>query len=398
MDSNDDDGECPFRILGLRVDANEHDINKRWKQLMLSNHPDKNADSKSGDISKRLNDAKDRAMAIRQSIMDHVEELKGYTKTELLSDNKYFELLRSQVKTMYSNLKAETTRFAVFDAFIGGYYRLVYDLKESISTLEDSIAEEKASSQQAAEQYTSKISTLTTSLTAAQEELKVERSRNEEISKTNGELILTQDQLILERDAAILEIEQLKRERDEAIAEANALRIERDEAISKVDEITAAKEAAIANAEEITPERNDARREAVPMVGDFTQEQDKATEPTADGSDAEQEQGSCTSPVSQLTPSSKKRKHRRVYANHEDKEAFKETISRFIESTFQTSPDTRSFISTQQILDKFTGKGHTVMSEALFFKEVRKQLEEKIPTAISTKMDGPRGYRGISLI
>ena len=233
MNSNDDDGECPFHILGLGVDANEHDINKRWRQLMLSNHPDKNSDSKSDDVSKRLNDAKDRAMAIRQSIMDHVEELKGYTETELLSDNKYFELLHSQVTTMNRALKFEMSRYTRHDAFVGGYYRLVYDLKESISTLEDSLAEEKANSQEAAEQ-----------LTITQEELKVERSRNEEISKANGELMLTQDQLILERDAAI--------------SKANALRIERDEAISKANELSVSTDAKI---NELITERDSAKRE-----------------------------------------------------------------------------------------------------------------------------------------
>ena len=394
MDSNDDDDECPFHILGLRVDANEHDINKRWKQLMLSNHPDKNSDSKSNDISKRLNDAKDRAMAIRQSIMDHVEELKGYTKTELLSDNKYFELLRSQVKTMYSNLKAETTRFAVFDAFIGGYYRLVYDLKESISTLEDSIAEEKASSQQAAEQYTSKISTLTTSLTAAQEELKVERSRNEETSKTNGELILTQDQLTLERDAAILEIEQLKRERDEAISKANTLRSERDEAIAKANALRNELDEAISKASELSVSTDAKINELITERDSAKRERDEAISKLSKSNENEGDNNEDDEDEETPMPSTKKRKHRKLLSSKGEQEAFENTVSQFIESKIKISP--QSFITPRQIINEFKKDGHDFPSETLFFKELRNQLNHMIPVCTYRSTNGIRKYDGIT--
>jgi len=355
MNSNDDDGECPFHILGLGVDANEHDINKRWRQLMLSNHPDKNSDSKSDDVSKRLNDAKDRAMAIRQSIMDHVEELKGYTETELLSDNKYFELLHSQVTTMNRALKFEMSRYTRHDAFVGGYYRLVYDLKESISTLEDSLAEEKANSQEAAEQ-----------LTITQEELKVERSRNEEISKANGELMLTQDQLILERDAAI--------------SKANALRIERDEAISKANELSVSTDAKI---NELITERDSAKRERDEAISNLNKSNENEGGNNEDDGDEE-------TPM----PSTQKCKRRKLISNKEEHTVLGESVSKFIESKIKISH--QSFLTPRQIINEFKKDGHDFPSETLFFKEMRNQLEHMLPACTYKNSNGTRKYEGIA--
>ena len=56
--------QCPFHLLGISARATTEDVLKKWKKLMLENHPDKNSSEHATDKSKVLNDAKDRALKV----------------------------------------------------------------------------------------------------------------------------------------------------------------------------------------------------------------------------------------------------------------------------------------------------------------------------------------------
>jgi curved DNA-binding protein CbpA len=65
---------CPFRILKLPTTATEHEIIKKWKQLVFQTHPDKHEYSQATEQTKILNDAKDRAIKIYRLNVERREE------------------------------------------------------------------------------------------------------------------------------------------------------------------------------------------------------------------------------------------------------------------------------------------------------------------------------------
>jgi hypothetical protein len=326
---------------------------------MLKNHPDKNADPNSARIAQCLNDAKDKAVTVarqNKKIADHLEELKGYTRQELMSNTTYSQLIFSKVMSMQRDLGIGGHR--LMDIFIGGYYRLVNHLKERISTLEDSVVEEKAKAKQIEEQKTSKINTLISSLNSLQEKLEVERRSNEMISEANIELTR-------EKDNTALEIEMLKRERDDAL--------------SKVSEVTAEKDAKI---NELIAERDNARRERDEAVS-------KINKPFACEKDNEEDE---TTPM----PSAKKRKLTKVLSNYDNDGVFGDVVRQFIECRIRISPHERSFLTPRQIMEEFERNGHNFPSEVLFFKELRKQMEHKHPCTYKNT-NGIRKYDGMEI-
>ena len=96
-------------------------------------------------------------------------------------------------------------------------------------------------------------------------------------------------------------------------------------------------------------------------------------------------------------PESKKRRFAKVFSHSADGKVFKQAVSNFVESRIVEA--SRSFVTTRVIMDAFSAGGNEVPSEAIFFKELRNQLEAKMPgVAIYKKISGARGYDGISIL
>ena len=96
-------------------------------------------------------------------------------------------------------------------------------------------------------------------------------------------------------------------------------------------------------------------------------------------------------------PESKKRRFTKVFSHSADGRVFKQAVSNFVESRIVEA--SRSFVTTRVIMDAFSVGGNEVPSEAIFFKELRNQLEAKMPNiAIYKKISGARGYDGISIL
>ena len=369
---SDDDDDCPFDILDLPESANENDITQRWKKLMLKNHPDKTSDPNSDKIAQRLNDAKDRAITIfrqNKKIADHVEELKGHTKTELMSNSKYSRSISMKVMAMQTALALEMGSHRLIDAFIGGYYRLVNHLKERISTLEDSIEEQKAKAKQTEEQKTSKINTMISNLNALQEELEVERSMNEEISTAINELTR-------ERDTAVLEIEKLKRERDDAISNANMLKSERDDAMLQVEKLKQEKEIGIT-----LSEQTEHQHEIQSTLHHEEDIEEIAYTTTSKHKFRKRKNANDPTQTEHEGPDGKSmaRKHRKVFSSSEEEAAFKQYLNMFLLNNFQSAPDKSKFISKRNIKIRFdlewkSDGNINPITDNLFFKELGRQM------------------------
>ncbi len=109
--------------------------------------------------------------------------------------------------------------------------------------------------------------------------------------------------------------------------------------------------------------------------------------PSSNVSQSEQDEDKSTS--------AKKRKHRRVYMNQEENDAFKDVMSQFVKSRIQL--DNFASVTSRYIMKAFMDNGHQVPSELLFFAELRNQVDHMFPTAVSKRVCGVWGYKGISL-
>ena len=67
--------QCPFKVLKLPVTATEDEITRKWKQLVLKNHPDKNPGEHAKENTQVLNDAKDKALKHAQDAREYRNRL-----------------------------------------------------------------------------------------------------------------------------------------------------------------------------------------------------------------------------------------------------------------------------------------------------------------------------------
>jgi curved DNA-binding protein CbpA len=281
---------CPFRVLGLDVMyATEEDVKKQYRKMMLDHHPDKNPALNSTEISMRLNDARDKAVAICQrkqqyareymekyaemerkrasdekqkerdrlsqedkQIFDHVEKLREFITAELKSDSKdQHKYLFSRVKQVVSEVERETHNYISFDAPVGAYYRLVNHLYEQVASAEKRYM--------AANQRTT-----------LQEELKAKLQKT--FAEANEKLTGERDNAISEAEQLRRDIEALRRERDAARSEVLALQRERDESVSKANQLSAEKYETLSVVAALKLERDT----AVLHANKLAQERDKA--------------------------------------------------------------------------------------------------------------------------
>lgn len=307
---------CPFRVLGLDVMyATEEDVKKQYRKLMLDHHPDKNPALNSTEISMRLNDARDKAVAICQrkqqyareymekyaemerkrardekqkerdrlsqedkQIFDHVEKLREFITAELKSDSKdQHKYLFSRVKQVVSEVERETHNYISFDAPVGAYYRLVNHLYEQVASAEKrymaanqrtTLQEElKAKLQktfaEANEKLTgerdiaiSEAEQLRRDIEALRRERDAARSEVLALQRERDESVSKANQLSAEKYETLSVVAALKLERDTAVQNANKLAQERDKAVSDVEKLTHERESAVSDAEKLTQERD----------------------------------------------------------------------------------------------------------------------------------------------
>ena len=322
---------CPFRVLGLDVMyATEEDVKKQYRKLMLDHHPDKNPALNSTEISMRLNDARDKAVAICQrkqqyareymekyaemertrardekqkerdrlsqadkQIFDHVEKLREFITAELKSDSKdQHKYLFSRVKQVVSEVERETHNYISFDAPVGAYYRLVNHLYEQVASAEkrymaaiqrtttlaeanEKLTGERDNAISEAEQLRRDIEALRRERDAARSEvLALQRERDESVSKANQlsaekyETLSVVAALKLERDTAVLHANKLAEERDKAVLDVEKLTHERDAAVSDAEKLTHERDAAVLDAEKLTQERDAAISTADKLLGE----------------------------------------------------------------------------------------------------------------------------------
>jgi len=235
------DSICPFEVLGLdKMSANEEDVNKQYRILILDYHPDKNPGLDTNEISMRLNDARDRAIASCQQIQqyerayaemeqmhteaecgkklkerdqlsqadkkifDHVEQLREFIRAELTAKStEQHAYLYSHVKEVALEVSRETHNYIPFDSHIGAYHRFVNNLYEQLASAEKQY---KDMTNHAAEQRTSSLEELETKLQQA------------------GTIV--NEKLTSERDNAVSEVKMLRRDNKALTRERSCLRSE----------------------------------------------------------------------------------------------------------------------------------------------------------------------------
>lgn len=208
--------DCPFHALGLNPSASESEILKTWRRLELAHHPDKDTSTDAIEVSKRFNEAKDKAIRIvrrKHELEEHIRLLRHHTSEELnapLNDD-----LRLGVYGMVGFLQQATRKYNP-NPEIGGYFRLVKKLEDDR-----------------------------------------ESARSEK------------DKAKRERDDAVARANELQRERDDAIAKTDELERERDNALSKLDELTREKDNAVTK---LTHEKDD----ALSKMAELARERDNA--------------------------------------------------------------------------------------------------------------------------
>jgi len=330
--------------------------------LELAHHPDKSTDPNAIEESKRLNDAKDRAIGMvrrQHELEEHLKYLKHHTSEELKSPSG--DDLRQGVYRMVGNLQHSTGKYRP-NPEIGGYYRLVRKLEDD---------RERARSDRD----------------------KAKQERNDAVAKAN--------ELERENDKALSEIEELKGKRDEDVSKINELTHERDSALSKIAELTHERDSALSKIAELTHERDSALSKIEELMHERDSASSKITElmheePINQPGQREVGDGITNTLEDTCIPNAKKRKHTKVFVNQEENESFKETVSQFVQSSFRVSQEARCFLSAQQILEMFTGNGHHVVSKNLFFKEIVKQLKNHFPSVCSKRVNGHTIYHGLA--
>ena len=143
---DDDEEECPFCILNLPSSASEEEVVKRWKRLLLQYHPDKSTDPHASDISKRLNDAKQRAVAIcvqrkqdeqhQKEVAEHIARIRHMVRVQFICPISQYKELNQQMKQLIADCKKEIKHPLNPRPILGAYWTLVWTLDVKIQRLE----------------------------------------------------------------------------------------------------------------------------------------------------------------------------------------------------------------------------------------------------------------------
>ena len=136
--------ECPYRLLGISTTATEEDIIKAHRKLMKTHHPDKTDDPDATETSKRLNEAKDKALGILTSrkekrqmendLDQHVHMLKNYILKTTYDPIPMSTELHPKIKAAVADCKGRVGVLTGPYPEIDAYYLLVRDLMDRLKT------------------------------------------------------------------------------------------------------------------------------------------------------------------------------------------------------------------------------------------------------------------------
>jgi hypothetical protein len=93
---------------------------------------------------------------------------------------------------------------------------------------------------------------------------------------------------------------------------------------------------------------------------------------------------------------SKKRKHTKFLENESDCLAFQANLNSFIQTRIHANKS--GFLSTNAIKEEFIENTGKDVSSQLFFKHLKKSIEDIFPAAAQGSSNGERGYRGVAFI
>ena len=151
---DDDNEECPFGILHLPASASEEEVLKQWRKLLLQHHPDKSTDPHASDISKRLNDAKQRATAVcaqrkqdelhQHEVAEHIARLRHMVRIQFIAPISQYKELNQQIKQLLAECKQELKQPLNPRPILGAYWLLVLSIDLKTQRLEKEANELRA--------------------------------------------------------------------------------------------------------------------------------------------------------------------------------------------------------------------------------------------------------------
>ena len=182
---------CPFRILGLSASATKQEVLKKFRALQRNSHPDKNPSPDATEVSKRLNDAKDRAIQIceerggdnfesnpesedeepteevKLKVRAHVEIMKGHLVDALSFNCPHLSELERQLESLVSILPDLRDVRDAGNPIICAYWAYVNQLEEAKEVRQRKLKE--------AEEEIKALREAQAQLNAAKEEIKALR-------------------------------------------------------------------------------------------------------------------------------------------------------------------------------------------------------------------------------
>ena len=195
---------CPFRILGLSASATKQEVLKKFRALQRNSHPDKNPSPDATEVSKRLNDAKDRAIQIceerggdnfesnpesedeepteevKLKVRAHVEIMKGHLVDALSFNCPHLSELERQLESLVSILPDLRDVRDAGNPIICAYWAYVNQLEEAKEVRQRKLKE--------AEEEIKALREAQAQLNAAKEEIKALREAQAQLNAAKEEI------------------------------------------------------------------------------------------------------------------------------------------------------------------------------------------------------------------
>ena len=362
---------CPFKMLGLAKTASQDDVLRQWRKLLLQHHPDKNPGRDTTDISRRLNDAKDRALELcverdkgkvgRAEMKEHLARLTDLILEELMNPD-HAEFNR-QVRDAVARCRAQVRRPLNPTPELAAYRRLVLKLDREI----DALTIQARTSADEVKTLRTRLDEETRATHRAEEQESVYRARVGEL-EAEYRVKLGQAQTAWKRSEQG-RLDGLQSQLDDAKATVWRLMEVTAAAAGKVRDMCAEMEAL-----------NGLFNTECELIEALMKENEKLTKE-----------------VDTDLAAGQKRKHVKFFT-HEEEHAFKESIRSFVVNQLVDSAD--GFIFTADLQQSFLSHNRgNKFNELLFRKEVRRQIEAGgfHSYAGVRQVKNKMGYRGIAL-
>lgn len=341
---------CPFRILRLPMSATAEDVTKQWKRLLLENHPDKCCGATATEVSKCLNDAKERAIAmlaeredrerIHMEISEHLKEVRYELALALASPFKGIDVLLDEIKKLVAEFRLKTGQFLTPSPEIAMYYHLCKQKDDTINMFVRTTAADK------------------------------EKIKNLE------------SQLHVEHMAT-----------EEALAKVEKLQLANIQALKRIDVLQKQLNLPVEKGESFDSEIEHCLRNEA-SVGQRPSSRVGYISDVANSTDMEQAQF-------QQEGGSVNGRKKRARVTEAKLELFKPLLEEFIRDRIEATSDGSGFVTTQDLKSAFDAENQsgTNVTDMFFFKHFAKELVcAGFPkTVISAQLKNRMGYKGLLL-